>query len=98
MKARMLEVLESHARMIASDLYKTIERDLIQGLEDLEHEFGNQLDRLKGYLVEEGQRVIENVAGPQDSPKDREVSMHQMQVAIEAIAALASGKVTLAVR
>lgn len=98
MKARMLEVLESHARIIASELYKTIGRDLVEGLEDLEHEFGNQLDRLKGYLVEEGQRVIDNVAGPQDSPKDRETSMRQTQVAIEAIAGLASGKISLALR
>lgn len=98
MKARMLEVLESHARTIASELYKTIERDLIQGLEDLEHEFGNQLDRLKGYLVEEGQRVIENVAGPQESPKDRETSLRQTQTAIDAITAVTKADVSLGVR
>jgi len=94
----MLEVLESHARIIASELYKTIERDLVEGLEDLEHEFGNQLDRLKGYLIEEGQRVIENVAGPQDSQKDRETNVCQTQVAIEAIAVLTSDNASLAVR
>lgn len=98
MKARMLEVLESHARTIANDLYKTIERDLVEGLEDMEREFGNQLDKLRGYLVEEGHRVIDNVAGPQSSGKESETTLKQTEVAIEAIAGLARGKVTLAVR
>ena len=98
MKARMLEALDSHARSIANDLYKTIERDLVEGLGDMEHEFGNQLDKLKGYLVEEGQRVIDNVAGPQGSPSESQTSLKQVEVAIEAIAGLVSSKAGAAVR
>ena len=98
MKARMLEALDSHARSIANDLYKTIERDLVEGLGDVEHEFGNQLDKLKGYLVEEGQRVVDNVAGPQSSPIESETNQKQVEVAIEAIANLVSSKAGVAVR
>jgi hypothetical protein len=49
-------------------------------------------------LIEEGQRVIENVAGPQDSPKACDTNVRKTQLAIEAIAGLASAKATLAVR
>lgn len=98
MKARMLEALDSHARSIANDLYKTIERDLVEGLGNMEHEFGTQLDKLKGYLVEEGQRVIDNVSGPQSSPSEGQTSPKHVEVAIEAIANLVSSKAGVAVR
>jgi GTPase SAR1 family protein len=98
MKARMLEVLESHAQQIAIDFYKTIERDLLDGLLEMEREFANQIDKLKGYLVDEGQRVIENVAGPDNSSNDREARLNQIQEAIEAVDSLATSQVGVAVR
>jgi GTPase SAR1 family protein len=98
MKARMLEALDSHARSIANDLYKTIERDLVEGLEGMEHEFGSQIDQLKRYLVEEGRRVIDNVAGTPGSPIESETALKQVDVAIEAIAGLVRSKAGVAVR
>jgi len=53
---------------------------------------------LKGYLVEEGQRVIDNVAGPQSFPSEGQSSLKQVEVAIEAIASLVSSKAGVAVR
>jgi hypothetical protein len=64
----------------------------------LEDEFDNQLSKLKGYLIEDGKRVIQNIAGPEDLPKDRESSQHEMDQAIRVISEVLNSRIGVAVR
>jgi len=63
LKQRIIALLHHHAHASVTQMFDTVQRDLSEGVGILGGQLGSQLGRLEEYVLQQAERVVQNLVG-----------------------------------